>query len=151
MPEHLIDLLRLGFPGLAAYLLYLGYKLSRQIVAIPDTPTTVSAAIAEKRKAVQFYGVLCFAALLLSIGADVANFRFKPAPPPPAWIAASAIGQFTEAELKQRPLELTTWLAGGAENDFKSFTLSRQARHIEIPSNGGMVMISVPNTSEAPR
>lgn len=139
MPPLLVDLLRLGFPGLAAYFLFLSYKLSRQIVALPN-----SKGMAEKRRAVSIFGLLCMLSLLLSIGAEISKVFIKPSAP---WIAATALGQFTEDELNQRPLEFATWLATEPDTTFKSFRLSRQPNRVEIPSSGGMVLLSVPTTN----
>ena len=143
MPPILVDILRLGFPGLAAYFLYLSYKLSKQIVSLQS-----GKGMAEKRRAVNLFGLLCILSLVLSIVAEFGKGFIKP---PIPWIAASALGQFSEEELNQRPLELSTWLANEPDTTFKYFRISRQPNRVEIPSSGGMVLISVPRVTESPR
>ena len=141
MPPLLVDLLKLGFSGLAAYFLFLAYQLSKQII---DQNTTDAGVLAEKRKTLNFYGGLCAGALILFI---VSQFvaQEKPVPTPaPTWISASALGQASDQELATRPIELSTWQVGAEGTTFKSLKLTRAPQTVELPSSGGIVMISIP-------
>src|ERR1700683_4202339 len=137
MPAIWLQFLQAGFSGFACILLFLAYKLLHKVIALP-----ADAGLTQKRKTVEFYCVVCVIVLLLSL---LAAFFKKPEP---EWIKASAFGQFSKQDLKQRPLELVTWLGGGKQSDLKSCVITPKPSQIEIPANGGTVMISVPESGE---
>jgi hypothetical protein len=147
MPSTLVDILRLGFPGLAAYLLYLAYMLSRQVINLPGDSDGTIKMIVEKRKAVYFYGTLSFVALMLSIGVEIGKVVI---PPKPTWISASAFGEFTADELKQRPLSLQSYVPGGGSDQFHTYSLSREAQTIQIPAHG-VISLQIPDPNEVPK
>jgi hypothetical protein len=151
MPPNIIDILRLGFPGLAAYFLYLAYSLSKEIVNTPagsPVDPQALAVLAEKRKAVSFYGILCFLGLVLSIGAEAAKIYIQPPTPMPGSITATAQGMFSDDELKKRPLEVQTWMASQPDTTFKSFTLTSKPKPVQLPSVGGVLSITVPSITQ---
>lgn len=131
----IIDLLRLGFAGLATALLYLAYDLSQKVVALAASNAVELDVLKEKRKAANNYGVLCLIVLILSVAAEVAK---------PSWVKATIAGKFSKADLEERPVEVSTFLRNQSESTFQSFTLTNEPRPVELPKNGVIIVTTPP-------
>jgi hypothetical protein len=146
MTNVIVDILRLGFPGLAGYCLYLAFKLTKQIIELPTIDKNSATLLIEKRRTLHVYLLMCGLALIFSFSFEAAKYFIKPIDP---WVNASFAATLSDEDLRQRPLEIYAFFPSDPDEKRKGQPLTNKPTHFQIPSSGGMVLISVPQKSES--